>query len=281
MISRQKKVELRIIRGFLRFGGHLFFRVIPHEKPDAIATLHKDGKRWKVGIEQTEYHVDASRGKGSPGRRINDVWSYVRASINRRISHRPNFTHTSGTVFLRNASALTKLASRALASELVKVASEFPVTPQGEQTITKFSSSYPLLNRHVRKVILRGTGYACKVNWACGDAISSTIGLSEKTITYIIQQKGIESRQYSWNQVAERWLLESASGGTVFNSAGPLPQSVEWSSQKLTSACKSAGFDHIFFWDRMYNWYKEVWPGAPVVQKNWRSTELRGSYVEY
>ncbi len=267
MISKQKKVELRIIRAFLRFAGYRFLRVAQHEKPDAMVTFIKDGKPWKCGIEQTEYHVDAVLGQGSPGRRISGVWHLIQASINRRISHRPQLVHTTGLVFLRKTSGLTRSTQQGLASELVRLALEFPVDRDGERTIRNFSSSYPLLCLHIREVFLQGTGCASNVSWQCGDSISSPIGLSVESLTSIVKQKTIESQQYSWNQADERWLLISASGKTVFNSAGRRSEYVNWSSIKLQSACQTACFDRIFFWDQLYNWCKEVWPGAPIIQE--------------
>ena len=271
MISRQKKIELRIIRAFLRFAGYRFLRVAPHEKPDSIVTFTKHGKPWRCGIEQTEYHVDSVPGQASPGRRIYGMWRLIQSSINRRISHRPQLIHTTGLVFLRKVSGLTKPTQKGLAGELVRLALEFPVDRDGEQTITNFSSSYPLLRLHIREVFLQGTGCASNVGWECGDANISSIGLSDESLTSIVEQKNIESRQYSWSQADERWLLISASGQTVFNSAGRRSEYINWSSPKLKSACQAACFDRIFFWDQLYNWYKEVWPGAPIVQKGKRN----------
>jgi len=270
-ITMRKIQELRIIREFLRFRGFRSFRLKPQEKPDAIATLPIKGKHHRIGIELIEYHVDAPPSIASQGREIHRVWQAIQTSINRRISHRPDLMHTTGWVCLKTSNLSKKPKAQQLAAELVKLALEFLGTFISKQTITTFSSStYPLLQAHVRKVILFRTDVARNVGWACADADSSPIGLSENYITSIIQRKGLKNRKYNWNQSNERWLLITASGSTVFNSAGRYIENINWSSPNFKSACQSAGFDRILFWDRMYNWYKELRPGAPVVQKKWQ-----------
>jgi hypothetical protein len=239
--------------------------------PDAIATIVSAQKRLNIGIELTGYHVDAPPGVASQGREIHRIWRTIQTSVNRRIRYQPNLIHTTGWVCFKTSNLPNKSKAQQLAAELVQLALEFPVTSISKQNITTFSSlTYPLLQAHVRKVILFGTGVARNVGWACVDAYSSPIGLSDNYIASIIQHKGLKNTKYNWNQANERWLLIAASGSTVFNSVGCYIENKNWSSPNFKSACQFAGFDCILFWDRMYNWYKELWPGAPVVQKRWQ-----------
>ncbi len=274
MNTKSKKAEIKIIRGFLSFIGCKTLRVIPHEKPDAMVDIKEKGRRKKIGVEHTEYHVDAPPGKPSPGRKVHSFWHYVQSSIRRRVSHRPDIQHMTGLVFFRKNNFPNKLKARDLAGELVRLAAESSVALDDERTINKFSDKYPTLKAYVRKVSFIGTGSARCVSWECADANVSSIGVSAKELACIIRNKTKEFPKYCWGEVKERWFLISASGTTIFNSAGARPESVNWTLPEFQSACHSVGIDRIFFWDRMYNWYKEIWPGAPVVKREWRAKEL-------
>jgi|Deesub1362A_J573_1020465.scaffolds.fasta_scaffold00027_173 hypothetical protein len=281
--NKSKKAEIKIIREFLNFRGCKVLRIIPNERPDAIVVIEEAGKRKKVGIEHTEYHVDAPPGKPSSGRKVHSFWHHVRSSIRRRVSHRPILKHITGLVSLKEDNHPRQSRARDLAEELVKLALEhINAIPNGEHRINNFSNKkYPLLSRYVKKVILYGTGSACNVSWGCVNANVSAIGVSAKEITLIIQNKTKEFPKYCWGNVKERWLLISASGKTVFNLATSHPERVEWEANTLQSACLSSNVDRIFFWDRTFNWYKEVWPGAPIVQREWRPEKIYKHETNY
>ena len=51
----------------------------------------------------------------------------------------------------------------------------------------------------------------------------------------------------------------------------PDPEYINWNLPELKIACRAANIERIFFWDRIFKWYKEIWPGAPIVKKEWRT----------
>lgn len=278
--NNRKKAEIGIIREFLKFMGCKVLRVTSNENPDAFVIVEEAGKRKKIGVEHTEYHLDALHGKASPGKRIYGFWRLVQSSIRRRVSHRPKIQHMTGVVFLKEdkkhslpdpKTLKAENLAKDLAGELVELALDSNLPPNGEQTIRKFSDEHPLLGDYVRKVELAGTGLARCVSWECADAIVSSIGVSAKEIAIIIRNKAKKFPKYKWDDVNERWLLISASGSTVFNLAGVRPEHVDWGLTEIRDACSSAGVDRIFFWDRRFNWYKEVWPGGRLVKREWRA----------
>lgn len=267
-MNKRKKAEIRIIREFLKFKGYKGLKVILHERPDAMMIIKEAGKQKKIGIEHTEYHIDASPGEPSSGRKTYSFWYEVQSSIRRRVSQRSNLQHITGLVSLKKGNLPNKSKAKDLARELVMLASHVPL---GEHT--KFSQEYPLLKDYLRKVTLIDTGSARCVSWGCEGAIVSSIGVSAEEIAQIIRTKAKRFSTYHWDNM-ERWLLISASGKTIFNSAGPCPEKINWNLPDLQSVCSSANVDRIFFWERMYTWYKEVCPGAPVVKYEWRSGKI-------
>lgn len=268
----RKEAEIRIIQEFLNLMGCKILQVTPNERPDAIVVIEEAGRRRKIGIELTEYHVDAPPGASSPGRKIHSFWCLVQSSIRRRVSHRPDIQHITGVVFLKKDKLPDNSKAKDLAGELVKLALDVKLSMDGEQTVNKFLTECPLSKDYVLKVTLiirRGKDSARYVSWECANANVSSIGVTAEEITLIIQKKAKEfsKSQYSWGDVKERWLLISASGSTIFNVAGTRPENVKWALTALRLACSSVAVDRIFFWDRMLNWYKEVWPGAHAVQR--------------
>jgi len=268
--------------------GCKILRIIPNERPDAMVVIEEAEGKKTIGIEHTEFHVDAQPKKSSPGRDIHLFWSHVQKSIHRRVSHRRTIQYITGLVSLhvntlhnhvvsiprKNKAIAIEILARNLAEELVKLAIEFPIAANANQTISRFSCEYPLLKSYVKKVWLMGTGAARCVSWECSNSNVSSIGVSAEEIALIIQNKDRELAKYCRDNVKERWLLITASGRTVFNSADPHPEFVDWTSDILKSILRSVHVDRIFFWDRMFNWYKEVWPGAPAVQREWRASKL-------
>ncbi len=276
----RKSIEIRIIREFLSFMGCKVLRMTSNEKPDAFMIIEEAGKRKKVGVEHTEYHVDAPPGESSLGKRTYGFWRLVQSSIRRRVRQRPKIQHMTGLVFLKGnkkdclpdpETSQAKNLAKDLAGELVKLALDSKLAPNGKQTIRKFLDESPLLRDYVRKVELAGTGSARCVSWECADANVSSIGVSAEEIAVIIQNKAKKFPKYKWYDVSERWLLISASGATVFNLAGARTEHVDWGLRELLDACSSAGVDRIFFWDRAFNWYKEVWPSGRLVKHEWRA----------
>lgn len=279
MDKKSKIIERKIIKEFLKFKGCKILRIIEGDNPDAIAVIKHNNKRKNIGIEQTDFHVDTEHGKPSLGRGIHQFWYHVQSSIRRRVSHIPKIQHMTGLISLaRNKlpDLNDQFKARNLAAELVKLALEFPVAPDEELTINKFSVECPLLKSHVREVNLLGSGLAACIAWECSDSTTSSIGISSNEIALIIENKAKKFKNYSWNNVEERWLLITASARTVFNLSSPDPEAVDWKLHALKSACGSANVERIFFWDRTFKWYKEIWPGAPIVKQEWRASKKRG-----
>ena len=159
-----------------------------------------------------------------------------------------------------------------MAAELIKLSLKYyDIVPNGMRDISNFTKEeFPVSNQYVKKVTIMNTGSA-RISWECVNSSVSSIGVTAKEIASIIRNKEKDFPKYRWDDVNERWLLISASGITVFNSSGPHPERVDWNSPELKDACRSTSIERIIFWDRMFNWYKEICPGAPIVKHEWRA----------
>jgi|GEM_PF-3187919 len=287
-IKQRKRQERWETRQFLECLGYQVTAIRSSEKPDTIAYVIKDGVKQKIGIEHTSYVVDAVHGQPSMGMRYHNVWQRIQASINHRLSHLPELEHTAGWVLFMRGNPPAEECVRDLAGEIIALAREFPLAP-GEQKTFQGSqrceprrppgiampTHYPLLCQYIEQVRLQGTECSVRL-WPCLNTSSSCVGLSTKHVVEIIKAYNSKSTKYVWGNVDERWLLIAAPGYPVFKTAGPHPEWFEWDCLEIKAACRAPGFDRIYFWDRMYCWHKEIYPGAPIVKKEWRAQASAG-----
>lgn len=261
-VSEQKTIEIRLIQEFIAFMGLRVICVVPGEEPgpDAFATVLSEGKQHEIGIEHTDYHVDAPHGTPSPGRRIDAMWREVQEHLRSMAKGHPNLAHVSGLVFLRKDHPPRKSDARKLAEELVQFALQHPVPPDGRSAIKSFPEKCPFLRAHIRTVNLHGTGAACWLSWECAETKVSYIGVSSDRLYAIVKDKAEKARKYHWGTVDERWLLVCAPGHPIVTSAGPKPDQADLLSDDLASACECSGFGRIFFWERMSEWHIQLWP---------------------
>ena len=265
----KKEAERFLAREFLAFMGFKLIRLVSAEKPDIFATVEKGERRLRVGIELTEYYVDAppSTRSGSPTARVEDFWQEVQTSIRRRVAQRRELWHVTGLVFLKEKEVPKGGVALGVARELVELAMEQAVPPQGEACLAIFSSSYPLLRQFVSEVYLSGTGRAIRLSWTCGTTSAANVGVVSQYIIEIIRTKSAKAEAYDWKGAQERWLLICATGSPIVSSAGPHPEFVDWKNAHLVEAAKNSGFDRLFFWERPWDWCKPLWPDGEIVSK--------------
>src|SRR3990170_5953199 len=95
----KKQLEREKIETFLKKIGCQnieFCDSKENENPDAIATCELNGKKIKLGIEETEYRVDAMPGKESPGSALERLWNEIASEIGNS-----NLEHISGLVWFK------------------------------------------------------------------------------------------------------------------------------------------------------------------------------------
>ncbi|HUT33084.1 MAG TPA: hypothetical protein VNE39_06375 [Planctomycetota bacterium] len=275
----RKECERFLIREFMMLLGYRIVRMESSESPDCFLTISKGVNRSRIGVELTEYHVDAPPGSASAGRAVSAFSELVQASLVRRISHRPCLQTTWANFSLSRAkaAALAKddgdrnRLARSIARELVAVALEHPLGP-GEQwsaSRREFRKDHSMLADwvgHVRFHRPQGDFQANPyLNWCCHEAVAANVGPVEQHLVEAIAGKQRKASGYRWRNAAERWLVVAASGATPYNCIGPWTGDVEGALASAVLACADSGFDRIFVWERVSGWYRQLKPQGPVV----------------
>ena len=265
-----KESLLETIGDFLEFLGFHVEKLDRVEPARAIAQVEKEGKWKTLGISLADYRVKALPGEATPEREVPLMWNEVQSAIRSITKHLPALTYTTGEVSLNWYNVPGIFHTRKLARELVDLALENLSELTQEKVLERFGPEYPLLRTHVERVILRDTKHARRVEWECPNAEEAGMETSRDVILPLILKKLKEEPPCEWDDVHERWLAIVASGTTIFQSAGPLPERVVWPAYGLASHGVSPAFEYIYFWERAYHWYKKIWPPAPPVRKEWR-----------
>ena len=275
----KKERERFLIREFLSGLGYRILRAQWPERPDALVKVTDGARVLWIGIEHTDYHVDAPPGVRSPGGAIRAFWRLVQASLVRRISHRSCLQSTRASVSFRRGKVAAlpdrlpagKRLARSIASELVDHALAQSVGPGGLciSWSRDLRSDHPLLASWLNEVTLWRQEEEIPVNpyfdWRCVEATAACIGPVKEHFVRIVGVKAEKARTYCWRNAEERWLLVVASGSTPYSRIGPWTRDVEQSLASARPACETSPFDHVFVWERIGDWHKQVWPDAPVV----------------
>lgn len=269
MSTQKKRWEKFLIREFLEFMGFAVSRLTASERPDARATVTKDGTRSRIGIEVTLYQVDAAPGAngGSPGTQLDAFWREVQKSLRRRLVARRRALTLHVHVFLKKGQRALLSDARGLAAELVAFAQENAPRPKQSVCIATLPSRYPLLCQYMREVRITNTAPAVGFRWVCADTSVASVGVQLNYVTQHVARKGNKCRNYRWGNVDERWLLICAAGTPIVSCAGPCPESVDWQDEELITVCKASGFDRIYFYERPWQWCQPIWPYDPAIRK--------------
>jgi len=262
-MGRAEKQENKFFaRKFLEFMGYevlrLWGRTPPY--PDVLAVIAKGTSTMRVAVELTKYHVDVapSQKGGSPCAQLATFWREVQKSLFRRLyPRRPRLT-LDVHVSLKEGVKTRRSEARDLAAELVQFAEENAPNPEEHVALKTFSENYPLMQRYMGCVSIRNVAPGVALDWQRADV--AFVGVRIDTLTERVETKTRKCGKYRWGQVDERWLLMYATGGPAVSGAGPGPQFAQWHDPKLMDACRISGFDKIYFYERVRQWYQQLWP---------------------
>ncbi len=273
----QKEREQSLIREFL---GHLDYRISNPkwpDRPDALLTLSKGGKRKRVAIEHTEYFHDTKAGHLSPLTPIDEFWQLVHASFVCQVSHREHLTDIDAKIKFNNGNLdlPTKLGeqkkpARQLAKELIDFVEAHQVR-QSEPLPFRYRdfNGYPKLESMLSWLRLSETDDAVCVfrrSLTCYNITTGYFRLSLEYIKSAIKIKNKKATKYNWGDANEKWLLIAASSGNISNNAGRAMPNVNWADPELLDLCCESLFDRIVFWEKVRCWYKWLKPSEKVVE---------------
>jgi len=273
----QKEIEQFLIREFLDRLGYRIFNPQWPDRPEALLTLSKGGRRKRVAIEHTEYFNDTLAGHISPLTVIDEFWRLVQASLIRRISHRKHLTGILARVKLKsNLSLPRRLAKQQnsaiqLSKELVNFVESHQVRQSEHLRFRchEFKGNLILESMLSELRLSRWTDdavHASRCSWICSNINTGHIPLNLEYIKSAIESKNKKAIKYNWGSASEKWLLIAASGGNLSNIAGAHMQNVNWADPDLLNLCCKSSFDRIVFWERTCRWYKWLKPSQKIVE---------------
>jgi len=291
------KKEVELIRRFLQFMGYRILSLTVREKPDAQATVEKDGRQLLLGIEHTQYHVDTPPGAtgGSPGAKLASFWGEVQERLEclqesfklpvdcRVRLHNDMEPRMNEAPHL--ADQLVRLAKKELETAIPnrgdsveynirKRGEPKPIkkaTPNGGQRvyINRLPDGYPLLQKYVRSLEIKNVvDSGVLFAWPCANTSVANVGVDPRHVATAVRNKAREASHYDWGDAKEKWLVICAHGSPIVSNAGPLPELVDWQRADLTQDCQSSRFDRIFFYQSLYPWCQPIWPFGPAVKRD-------------
>ena len=277
--DREKKREIKLIKGFLSCAGHTIEKVEPYERPDSIFTLRdpRQEKPIKVGIEHTDYLNDEK------GEDIYRFWHVVISIVESKIDKDSSLRKVKG-YFELNVEQLLEADSKidrkkdgekfakSIAGERIEIVQKFSVTEDIKRKYAsqarmwkseiQIPSRYSNLIKYFTFVELqREDGVVnFEYDWRA-NVTAAYNGISPKKLTEIIKGKGDKCRNYRRENIDGLWLLIAAPADSIYKSAPSRPDFTKWDNDKLLAACEEVEFDKIFFWSRRPQaWYCQIWP---------------------
>jgi len=233
----------------------------------------RSGASKRIAVEHTDYFNDTEAGKCSPLTPIDEFWKLVQSSLMRRISHRKHLAGMYLRVGLKEhlkVSAADIGSAKKLAADLVGFMETNRVDLVGLRLWqTGDFREFPILHSLTDWLVLspktcRGMP-ANRTCWVCSNTSTGYVRLCLKYVITAIENKNKKAAQYDWQDAKERWLLITAGGAKISNSAGGNVKDADWINANLTKLSLVSPFDRIVFWDRAGRWYKWLKPDQRIM----------------
>jgi len=99
--------------------------------------------------------------------------------------------------------------------------------------------------------------------WQRADA--AHVGIVSEVITNSLAKKSKARKGYHLSGAHEFWLLIAAGVAGSSSCAGPRWRCIsELRAQPIREAASQAGFDQIYFWERVHDWHERLYPSATL-----------------
>ena len=273
----KKEIEKHLIREVLKGLGYKISNIKRswQERPDAMLTLIKGGKRKRVGIELMDYFNDTTVGIVSPLTIVKEFWKQVHTSLMRRISHRKHLGVFAGDVKFKDNVPTPNgniAKARSLAKELVDFLelhhpeiSDIAAFNNYNGDFDRFSILTSLCDSI--RISRCADGQTFMYQWKCTDIHAGFIGINQEYIKTAVKKKNKKAAEYeNWEGADETWLVITAGAQILSNHAGSRPKDTVWADPKLQELCNKSIFDRIIFWESVSGWYKWLKPDEEVVE---------------
>ena len=237
------------------------------DPPDAIVRVREAAEELRLGIELTDYHLDAAPGQYSPAARLDSVFEAIRASIVHRIAHRRDRERLGELeASFHLVVGVTMEGANPLAGEIVDFLSTVELQRGERQTFSSFGPGRELMSQSISRLDLLRRGFAgysnsC-CNWRCFNIGTGNVGIRADFVASAIDRKAAKTEQYRAQSVDRLWLLIVAAGDFAQRRAGPYSTEVARRLDSVRQCAEASGFDGVLFWEYISEWCHEIWPAA-------------------
>ncbi|MDA1087639.1 MAG: hypothetical protein O2901_11565 [Verrucomicrobia bacterium] len=228
-------------------------------------TARRSGSILRAAVEHTEYNVDRERDNRSAGRLLNAFWDTARRAIEERRKSGSIPAWIDGHIFLKGKQHFPKARDIDRFVDQIAVVTRLHADIERVADVREYPDDCVLLRRYVKRIRMKRLRAGVSMQWSCYPANTAWLGVRDAEVLRIIEAKARKAAQYRWPHGRLRYLLIAASGTTIYNSAGPYRGELDGVGLHL---CESeTPFDRVVFWDRVYDWHKQLYPEADVVKK--------------
>ncbi len=261
----QKEIEELLIREFLNHLGVHVEDLVMQDRPDARLSCIVDGRRQTIGLDVTEYQVDAQSQGGSDSRAVESAWNQIWGRVKQAgfQKYRQLRELEVLTYFDRKNPPRTKQANEVaddLVEFLVSVAdgvTEEPVFFSRREGAFDGRDHLKLCTEKVR--VVKYTQQLGPFRWWPDDA--AFVEIVPAVITNTLAKKKKARKGYQLPGADEYWLLIAAGCSTTNSGAGPESLCVnELRSQPIREAVRQSDFDQVYFWERVGDWHERLDP---------------------
>jgi hypothetical protein len=259
----KKEVERLLLEEFLE---HLRFKgaqLEKRERPDSQATWTDDDGSHRIGIEITQYQVDATKGAGSLARRLDGLEEQViRVAQPRCMEAVPDFRQLEVCLSLSRSDPPKKrdipAVGRQLADYLVNKKDAINQQPRRLGPSRQDAALFPLVYKHFGSIVGH-LGPSGPRYWQSGGA--AHIGVVDDVIVHILDKKRERRKGFDLTGLDECWLVICASGSTSYDAVGPPDHALPTlRSPDILVVARATGFDRVYFWERDCGWHECLFP---------------------
>lgn len=249
-MTDKKKEELGFLKEFLDIVDLKKCSIAPREPPGPDFAITIENKIIGVGVEVTEYYVDAKHNKGGSCSRANETYDDdIRKIVNEKAKENSNLKDIYGSLSFKNQKGRPqKTELEKFADDLIRLAGEFIRKNKNfkEKSLVP-DDGYPLLKKFLKSVMLQRVSFSFSWDITYG----GSTGLEEKNLINTIKPKLEKRQKYNYNNFNELWLLVVF--GSLFSQVVPRPWAVEdklRNFDKINRMLKASYFDKVYLYLR-------------------------------
>ncbi len=266
--EKKKKEEL-LAREFFEHIG-ISSRALEMREPpcpDAEVRCLIDGRERVLGVELTEYQVDAQRNGGSKERMLDSLGRRILETAQKQCTAiDPQMEQLHVEISSNKANPPSSRDEDRIAADLAKFLSDrFAGMTESWTRFLRHRrdfEGYPELEAHMDWIHVYRCGPEVRgpLLWQYNG--TAHVRMVEDVVLNILEQKARKRKAYSLPDATEYWLVICAGVSIPSDCAGPQSHCHEvLQSARIRTTGSQAGFDRIYFWDRAHDWHEVMFHG--------------------